>query len=115
MSVSPRHRPSQHTPGPWRVVGPLDAIFSDDPYGHGSMRVADVRGWGHLTGDGGCRLEHAPAVAIQQANAALIAAAPDLLAASKALLDRLNDEYDEETNNACDALSAAIAKAEGRP
>lgn len=56
-------------------------IFTEgDPYGRGQMHVADVRGWGHLTGQGGgCAFDEDKAIAIQTANANLIAAAPDLL------------------------------------
>lgn len=75
------------TPGPWRVV-PIGTWIStvDDPYGHGQMHVADVRGWGHLTGKGACALGEAEAIAIQSANGALLAAAPELLAGLKAIL-----------------------------
>lgn len=44
------------------------------------MHVADVRGWGHITGQGACRLEEGEAIEIQSANARLIAAAPTLFA-----------------------------------
>lgn len=71
----------KHTPGPWNVLEPVGTWISTtgDPYGHGRMHVADVRGWGHLTGSGSCALAEDAAIAIQAANANLIAAAPDLL------------------------------------
>ena len=49
-----------------------------------------------------------------RANARLIAAAPELLAACKALVDLLNDDLDSDQCAAWDACVAAIAKAEGR-
>lgn len=69
-----------YTPGPWTAVGPVGFIFTDgSPYGHGQMHVAQVRGWGHLTGKGGgCAFDEDKAVAIQEANARLIAAAPTM-------------------------------------
>lgn len=69
------------TPGPWSNDARGLVISADDPYGHGWMRIADLRGWGHLTGVGACRLDDADAEAIQIANAKLIAAAPLLYAA----------------------------------
>jgi hypothetical protein len=48
-----------------------------------------------------------------EANAHLIAAAPELLEACKRMLDLLNDDMDEEQCAAWDAMSAAIDKAEG--
>ena len=55
----------------------------------------------------------------QEANARLIAASPDLLAAAKAALDRLCDPYlgeddGERQRPEIAALEQAIAKAEGR-
>lgn len=89
----------------------------DDPYGHGPMHIADVRGWGHLTRrGGGCAFTEDKAVAIQNANARLIAAAPDMLAALK--LCRANFEDSTERlvsfDHTIGCVRAAIAKAEGR-
>ena len=110
-----------HTPGPWQVANfALSIQAVGDPYGHGPMRIADVRGWGHLTGQGACRFDEAKATAIQTANARLIAAAPDLLAAAKeATISRgCNDpdccEAARTHEAALDELCRAIAKAEGR-
>ena len=68
-------RETKFTPGPW----------SEDSIGGvvhaGEMRVCDVRGWGWLTGQGGLKLSPQEAEQIQDANAHLIAAAPDLYAA----------------------------------
>lgn len=80
-----------------------------------TMRICDMRGWGHLTGKGGgLALSEEKAIAIQEANARLIAAAPDLLEAVKSLRDGAygNPSYPED-NDRIDALAdAAIAKAE---
>jgi hypothetical protein len=75
------------TPGPWQVQPVIGTWIETvgDPYGHGRMHIADVRGWGHLTGAGSCRFGEEKAIAIQTANARLIAAAPDLLAVVRAL------------------------------
>ena len=56
--------------------------------------------------------EHTPG----QANARLISAAPDLLAACKAALASFLDAHAHVRTGACacDAIQAAIAKAEGR-
>lgn len=63
------------TPGPWLVVGPTDCVMA------GYMHVAQVRGWGWLTGHGsdGPRLTDYEALQVQKANARLIAATPDLI------------------------------------
>lgn len=53
------------------------------------MHIADVRGWGHLTGQGACALKQDAAVVIQTANADLIAAAPDLKASYLELREAL--------------------------
>ncbi len=68
------------TPGEWRVVDPIDSIFAANPYGRGDMQVADMRGWGHLTGrGGGCAMDEDKAAAIQHANAVFIASSKRLV------------------------------------
>lgn len=124
----------RHTPGPWRVQGPVGHIVTvGDPYGHGSMFIAQVRGWGHLTGGGACRFDADKAVAIQDANAQLIAAAPEMKDAIERFLtkwreveNRINDavalqcirtgrQYDGPTISAeLDGLRKALAASEGR-
>lgn len=111
-------RKGTHTPGPWQVSGHLGTWIqtAGDPYGYGGMHIADVRGWGHLTGGGACNLEEDSAIAIQTANAQLIAAAPELLA----MLVRVQKyffEFPRQVEHADAVLrdvTAAIAKAEGR-
>lgn len=105
-------RKGQHTPGPWEDSSlPGVKIFA------GNMTICDVRGWGYLTGAGGLRLPDEEAIAIQCANARLIAAAPDLLAAAQ--LAVLNFKRSQASGNfqgddeheSWSALNAAIAKA----
>lgn len=117
---------TKHTPGPWVVLSPMGTWISTvtKPYPNspGPMHVADVRGWGHLTGTGGgCAMAQDEAIAIQEANARLIAAAPELLAALSAIL--AHEVYTYEgglearitvPQDAIGAALAAIAKAEGR-
>jgi hypothetical protein len=83
---TPENEMTKHTPGPWEV----DAHGSPVIYGQspkGRMRVADIRGWGHLTGGGhgALGLPDDQAIAIQEANGRLIAAAPELLEVAKEL------------------------------
>ena len=113
---------AKHTPGPWRVEPATSWISTvGDPYGRGRMHVADVRGWGHLTGrGGGCAMLEDTALAIQEANARLIAAAPELLDALVRLLDvcdRMDGEIQEaialtedEYEDATAGARAALAK-----
>lgn len=84
-----------HTPGPWvAVVGGAD----------GKVRCSDGRYF--LVGD---LIYHED----NKANARLIAAAPDLLAALKGLLaPEPGGVY--ATNDVIDAARAAVAQAEGR-
>jgi hypothetical protein len=87
-----------HTPGPWWVDGPDEGIEVHDTFG----RTASV--WG----DQGANSE-------AWANASLIAAAPDLLAAARLANQELIDMGQGSSGSpALVALWAAIAKAEGR-
>lgn len=72
---------TKHTPGKWKYYNRGAQVFSDNPYGRGPMLVADVRGWGHLTGTGcgACKMHPEDAEDIQNANGRLIAAAPRML------------------------------------
>lgn len=63
---------SKFTKGPWKVG------YESFTVDAGSMRICDIRGWGHLTGKGSLGLPFDQAKAIQEANARLIAAAPDM-------------------------------------
>lgn len=113
---------SAHTPGPWRVAD--DVVFQVRAHDD-RMLVAEVRGWGWLTGVGGLAMLHDDAEQIQRANAHLIAAAPDLLAALEAW-QSLRFECVEDGSPAprdgcecsvCDTSresATAIARAEGK-
>ena len=90
-----------HNPGPWRVeesIGGEGWISSDDP------------------GDGGDIVCNSPytdeekSLKRWEANARLIAAAPDLLEA----LQRVADDYEAAGVQVADWIRAAIAKATGR-
>jgi hypothetical protein len=103
---------SQHTPGPWEPDRDARAVYA------GNMRVCDIRGWGHLTGGGhtALNLSGEQAVAIQAANARLIAAAPAMLSALKAIEDWWLSEGMHSFTGAPFAMFAAreaIAKVEG--
>jgi hypothetical protein len=104
-----------HTPGPWRVEGP-----DDEPYGQIGVFAAH-----HLV----CELwqDDAPVRdynEAQWANARLIAAAPELLAALRAVVESFGPWHDDDCpcDDTCscsakpvhDAVNAAIAKAEGK-
>jgi hypothetical protein len=113
---------SKHTPGPWEQIIDGDMVGAMNPYGHGMMNIADIRGWGHLTGTGACRLSEKDAIAIQEANARLIASAPELLDVLKDLLYDLDTVDSHALNETVlpiwediDRAKAIIAKAEGTP
>lgn len=72
---------SKHTPGEWKYEPRGAQVHADNPYGKDRMLVADIRGWGHLTGTGcgACKMSREDAEAIQDANGRLLAAAPRML------------------------------------
>lgn len=86
----------KHTPGPWRVTLPDECIVTNDD-GH---EVADCSMW----------YEDLPAVCA--ANARLIAAAPDMLAALKAIIDADERGQGVRFAEAMEAAERAIGKAE---
>jgi hypothetical protein len=87
-----------HTPGPW--------IFSNNGHGGSAVMASNHRILGYN---------------LEDANARLIAAAPDLLAAAKGLVEAYHNSihgratFSQATKlaDAIDAARAAIAKAEG--
>jgi hypothetical protein len=98
-----------HTPGPWHVhdgryteiFRPKRTVFAwpdgDPSYGPVAVAFCDF---------------HTPEIA--EANARLIAAAPDLLAAAKRALNVFKSQGESvRPGNVLGALEAAIAKAEG--
>lgn len=101
---------AKHTPGPWVVAD--DVVFQIRA---GDMHVADVRGWGHLTGRGALGLPEMVAEDIQRANARLIAAAPDYDIAARAVVTAWDESEIGQLDGALiESLRAAIAKAEGQ-
>lgn len=92
---------SAHTPGPWVVaheLRPTDEMVAD--LENGTYVVVEGRtGLGNFMAD-----------------ARLIAAAPDLLAALQAIVDQEQHDGQPETHmhDMADIARAAIAKAEGR-
>ncbi len=109
---------SEHTPGPWRVED------GHDGHGHWHYSIGARHQWPE--GEAAfCALAFTPPLGVgpyavnRQADAHLIAAAPDLFEALKDLM--VSIESDEEGDEAGRVLAAAltsaavaIAKAEGR-
>ena len=95
---------SAHTPGPWEVEGD-QIVTTDAGIPICSTPLADEIAWG------------GPDLINEvEANARLIAAAPDLLATVKLLIERAcphPDEMTPEEYAALESARAAIAKAEG--
>lgn len=107
----------QHTAGPWSVDPRSFWVTAQDE--KGLFHVADIRGWGHLTGKGhgAWGYPEAKAVAIQEANGRLMAAAPDMLEALKRCESRMSghpmwDSEDAGPSQTLQMVRAAIAKAE---
>lgn len=92
---------AQHTPGPWGISSQsVSTIKQFDFMGETSVLIASAQGHDNSG--------FFPSYDERDANARLIAAAPDLLEALKGVLrvaDRATDEFD--------AARAAIAKATG--
>lgn len=75
---------TEHTPGPWKYAPGPTMVFNSD----GQMVVAEIRGWGTLKTEHGT----SEAVKIQDANGALIAAAPELLEACLAFVGAVDPD-----------------------
>jgi len=95
---------TKHTPGQWAYVNNGDEITIDcgDIYGAATMRADDTDDWPK---------------AEQLANARLIAVAPELLEACRAMFSTLNAYYAGRPESSCCESwfkgRDAIAKAEG--
>lgn len=88
-----RKRESKATPGPWidaKGCGP--SIYQSPDGVSTTMMVAEVRGWGHLTGKGagGLGLSEDEAYDVMMANAAFIANAREDI---KYLLDEIDQAH----------------------
>lgn len=94
---------SKHTPGPWgvRFMTATDTLSVCTQSNSGGDRPCDEQGRYHIARVSGG--------AEARANAALIAAAPEMLDALKWICERVGDEDD-----AHDYIAGVIAKAEGR-
>lgn len=101
---------SKHTPAPW-TVGRY-AMSVEGQTSKGTMKICDIRGWGHLTGQGhgALGLDQDEALKIQTANAHLIAAAPELLTALQEFVN-LFKEANAAQCTTMEIAEAAIAKA----
>lgn len=90
---------SEHTPGPWTLEtnGPCWNLRSPDRVDHFLVLLG-------MTHNNPGELE---------ANACLIAAAPELLGACKRARRALNYDIGQSRRDALDCLNAAIAQAEG--
>lgn len=90
-----------HTPGPWVIHGNFTEIHPHDD-SDGNQVIADI--------DPDCEMDS------REANARLIAAAPDLLAALEFalhLIETTGDFADFEVGKVIDEAINAIAKAKG--
>ncbi len=120
---SPQSEPTGHTPGPWYAYSIiLDGVHAGYRYG-----IANAKPCGITEDEDGCRQVDFPdwnagsrIIAktmdsdTARDDARLIAAAPDLLAACKGLLDAIHDSMTHESQafhaDAINTAKAAIAK-----
>ena len=98
--------PRKHTPGPWRLVGIRGVVMATNQNSPSELIcVADCRTVDVTTDEA-------------LANARLIAAAPDLLAACKVMVAKCaghmpDPRYPAWHKDCCEVARAAITKAEG--
>lgn len=99
-------------PGPYGYLPDLQLVHAGPA--NDIVQVADVRGWGYLTGGGGraLGLSNEEASARQDATGRLLAASWDLLAACEEALKHLEDPWSNCVSRAARiaTLKAAIAK-----
>ena len=94
---------TKHTPGPWaRLSGFSDYIVADSPDGRIKRDICAVLSPDRWREDGE-----------EEANALLIAAAPDLLAALKIASRYFHDNGGNDSYSWLPEIDAAIRKAEG--
>jgi hypothetical protein len=94
-----------HTPGPWSVI----PTPYDPDHTHKIMYDCVHEGWRRIGAVGGVFAKDSDEA---EANARLMAAAPELLDACKELLIYLGD-WDDMDNETCQAARHAISLAEG--
>ena len=101
---------AKHTPGPWEIGDDGPILYE------GMLRpVWNIYGGRGLTGRLVGSAEHFPEDEYPNANARLIAAAPELLEAARAVVNGYrNGPNGSPGERAWVRLEAAIAKAEGR-
>lgn len=109
---------TKHTPGPWSLQG--DITLVGDPYsktGQHALYCAEIR---HPDSGGCvCTIQSADHVdtgitrETAEANARLIAAAPDLLDALQAMLTHMGMDEDDWNKPTFNKARAAISKATG--
>jgi hypothetical protein len=94
---------AQHTPGPWKVKAGTNAVLA------GRKQICS-----HVNAASALPVNMLDDQEIAQANARLIAAAPELLEALQAALEALRGSAGfDEINNAKKQIKAAIDKATG--
>lgn len=96
-----------HTPGPWRIGDAGNTIFGPKNGNPSPERVATIHG-GKIDQSACDRL------LTMQANARLIAAAPDLLRIARDYLDIIKACAGGEENETVNEVEKIISKAEGR-
>lgn len=111
---------NKFTPGPWAVIN-RTGVFSELGAESGDGAKADpTDGWTIADCSAGCTLLNGDYVelgfAVQQANAKLIAAAPDLLEALEQMIDEYGTAGDgwPRNNKVLRDARAAILKARGQ-
>lgn len=96
----------KHTPGPWSAEIGDGGEFGDWAEIHGPGRVHPIAEIAMTQGT--------PFGLEDEANAILIAAAPDLLKALRRIAAKCSAPHKEQDDCTCCLARAAIAKAEGR-
>jgi len=107
---------AKHTPGPWTAAILAEPLHKIPEYVADCIRESGGRDFRFVAASdakGQCDICHVGNGSAGKANARLIAAAPDLLEACKAVMEmRIVQVEDEEGE--IEMCRAAIAKAEGR-
>lgn len=103
---------AKHTPGPWRIGDAGNTIFGPDKGEILPEIVASVKG-------GTCNQSAISRCYTMQANARLIAAAPEMLDAMKSAVEIIRESFGDSPGEESDCqavilLEEAINKAEGR-